>query len=270
MKTCIAALTRGYQTIDQYQTLIQRNNAILEHLRDRSIPLLFFHEGNILPDHQRHIARQTPALTMHFVDITRDGRAFRREKEAIPHDYSTVRWGGMGYRHMCSFWFVDFWLFLQEWDLMVRIDEDCLIRSSLDDVIERMRTAPEPQALLTAHMMDDRDFVCEGMNQFTLNFMYEETNGQELPRKNPPSGPYTNFIVMRLDRLRNHERLMYYIQAVDHSNHIYQRRWGDLPLWGEVITYILGDDALILDTTLQYYHISHGICVNYDDPHPPK
>ena len=53
-----------------------------------------------------------------------------------------------------------------------------------------------------------------------------------------------------------------YIQHVDSSNQIYEKRWGDLPLWGEAIDYILGTDGLFIDKTFTYYHGSHNSHVN--------
>ena len=49
---------------------------------------------------------------------------------------------------------------------------------------------------------------------------------------------------------------------IDASGMIYKRRWGDLPLWGEAIYYIFGDDTLIIDTDIKYFHESHHANVN--------
>ena len=43
---------------------------------------------------------------------------------------------------------------------------------------------------------------------------------------------------------------------------IYKRRWGDLPLWGEVIFYIFGNESLYINSKLKYYHESHKLNVN--------
>jgi hypothetical protein len=53
-----------------------------------------------------------------------------------------------------------------------------------------------------------------------------------------------------------------YIQEVDLSNQIYEKRWGDLPLWGEVVDYIIGSESLFIDNTFRYYHESHKTLVN--------
>jgi len=84
----------------------------------------------------------------------------------------------------------------------------------------------------------------------------------EILTKKTPGGPYTNLCGLSLEPLRRNSLLGEYIQTVKDSNMIYKQRWGDLPLWGEAIHYILGDDSLLIDTTLKYFHGSHNKCVN--------
>ena len=62
--------------------------------------------------------------------------------------------------------------------------------------------------------------------------------------------------------LRTNNMFYKYIQDVDSSNQIYEKRWGDLPLWGEVIDYILGTEYFFIDNTFKYYHGSHNIDIN--------
>lgn len=260
---CIAVLTRGYTHLHEYTTLIERNQAIQRHLVDKTIPLLIFHEGNILEQQQQHIQRATPFLDLRFTNIRIHNRAFRTEKESEPHILQ-MGWVTMGYRHMCSFWFVDFWHFVQEYDALIRIDEDCQVNCSLDDMFAQMqREEKDAPTILTGVYQDDDDVVCVGLNQFTLNFMdvVSEYRVPLLP-KHPSGGPYTNLMGIRLDKIRANPTVLKYIQAVDDSSHIYHHRWGDLPLWGEVVTYILGEPAMKVDPTIQYYHGSHYRHVN--------
>ena len=77
-----------------------------------------------------------------------------------------------------------------------------------------------------------------------------------------PSGPYTNLIGFNLVYLRGIPLLHKFIESIKVSNKIYQQRWGDLPLWGEAIHYILGESKLRVDSTLKYFHESHHLYVN--------
>ena len=75
-------------------------------------------------------------------------------------------------------------------------------------------------------------------------------------------GPYTNVICFNLKKLRENEKLFEYINMIDKSENIYIYRWGDLPLWGEVLKYLYDKDSYNLDKTITYHHESHGKNVN--------
>ena len=49
---------------------------------------------------------------------------------------------------------------------------------------------------------------------------------------------------------------------IDTNHLIYKKRWGDLPLWGEIIYYIFGDETMKIDKDIKYFHGSHEIQVN--------
>ena len=163
---------------------------------------------------------------------------------------------------MCSFWFVDFWHYVKDYDQMLRIDEDCNIEFNIDQVFSQLE---REDCLFVAGIVT----IClpsmtVGLNDFTLQFM--ETKGRHLGRAPPhpktASGPYTNVFGIDLRFVRDHPLLVDYIHQVDVGNYIYSRRWGDLPLWGEAIEYIFGPDTLSLDKNLGYYHGSHKRYVN--------
>jgi len=259
MKKCVALLTRGYDNFDSYSSLITRNKHIECNLLDKTIDILIFHEGNITEQHQIEITKNTPLLNIKFINIT--SHAFKKEKECIKF-YEPTKMFNLGYRHMCSFWFVDFWNFVSDYDYLIRIDEDCIVFSNIDDVFTKLIKYP----IISAKYDGDNDFVTVGMNQFTLNFINNNSeSGYVFKKNNPkhlPGGPYTNFCGLSLKTLRENNMLHKYIQEVDLSNQIYEKRWGDLPLWGEVVDYIIGSESLFIDNTFRYYHESHKTLVN--------
>jgi hypothetical protein len=122
----------GYDSLTGYDSLIKRNKNIENNLLDKLIDNLIFHEGNISLCHQEYISSQTPSLNNKFVDVSVDGKAFKKDKDGIP--FEQAHGFGIGYRHMCSFWFVDFWKFVEDYDLLLRIDEDCFVDFQVDGV----------------------------------------------------------------------------------------------------------------------------------------
>ena len=252
MHQCIAVLTRGYNDISMYSKLICRNVAIKDNLIDKNIEILIFHEGNITQEHQLYIRNETIDLNIIFIDVN-NGMAFKHVKSLIEFHPDTSFFG-VGYRHMCSFWFVDFWEFVSEYDRMMRIDEDCFIDFNIDSVLENL----DYKNFICGKWISDHDFVTKDLNKTTLQVLGNDTCNYETP-----SGPYTNVFAINLNNVRYNELLRKYIKVVDDSGNIYRYRWGDLPLWGEAIYYIFGMKSLLIDTSIRYAHESHDMKVNF-------
>jgi len=248
-KSCIAVLTRGYSNQIYYDKLLRRNLHIETHLTDKTTEILIFHEGNISEDDQVYIMLHTPLLKIKFVNIN-NGLAFRKEKDYVQLDRTIMC--PRGYRHMCSFWFVDFWHFVKDYDKLLRIDEDCFIEFNVDSVFEKL----DKYKFVCGEWGNDENFVTKGLNDFTLHHLNKPKS--EAKR---PAGPYTNVFAINLDSVRNSESLKNYIDSTDKSNKIYSQRWGDLPLWGEAIHYIFGMNEVSIDK-LSYFHASHNTQVN--------
>ena len=257
MSCCITVLTRGYQNINKYSDLIKRNKSIQQHLNNKNIDILIFHEGDITDIQQTYIKNQTPLLKIIFVNIL--SHAFKESKKDIKFSKETEGYA-LGYRHMCDFWFVSFWPFVKEYDYLLRIDEDCIMNTNIDDIFYKLQSY-----LFISGIYDgDIPYVTRGLNNFTLNFINKHPNYQfKNTNSKSPGGPYTNLFGISLESLRTNEMLQTYIQEIDNSNMIYERRWGDLPLWGESIYYICGEDTLLIDNTIQYFHGSHNFRVNF-------
>jgi len=97
----IVCLTRGYPDLRDYDLLIERNRSIYETMnrhRTRQYPLVVWHEGNILPEHQRYIASLELNSDLRFVDVSPVFQAPEGLKEEDLVEYWTL-----GYRLMCRF-----------------------------------------------------------------------------------------------------------------------------------------------------------------------
>lgn len=255
-RKCIAVLTKGYQDISDYHKLILRNECIEKKMNDlekEEIDILIFHEGNITDLDQEFIKNMTPSLKIIFINV-KNGFAFKEEKRCIPF---TFNMGCFGYRSMCSFWFVDFWHFIKDYDYLLRIDEDCFIEFEIQYAFECLKT----NLFITGRWSNDEDYVTVGLNELTLRFMNRELNMNKLEKKVPCSGPYTNVFGIDLS-IRENPILTKYIEEVEKSNRIYSHRWGDLPLWGEAIDYIFKRNSISILESLKYYHESHKSQVN--------
>jgi len=241
-KKVIAVLTRGYEKKEKYASLISRNRSISLHLKDKSIKNLIFHQGDINSDHQSYIKNGTPDLDIDFIDIS--SKAFLNKYQSIPFEAQPL-----AYRHMCHFWLVDFWSFVVEYDSCLRIDEDCIIQFSVDEMFNSL----EEHSLISGGTSIEDDQFTKGLNEFTKDYYAQAFI------KHPSSGPFTNVLGMNLVLLRN-PLISSYIQRVQESENIYKNGWKDFVIWGEIATYFLND--FIKNTKLRYYHGSEFKLIN--------
>jgi len=251
----VAVLTRGYQDIRKYNTLVKRNISIAKNLGDfKNADVLIFHEGNILPHHQEYISKFTPNLNLVFKCIKE--YAFKDEKKSIKV-FEPTRAFGLNYRHMCSFWFVDFWKFVEEYDMILRIDEDCIIDFYIPELFNNLQN----KTAIYGTWIRDHDFVTHGLNKFTQQFIKENIQTSSQIISHSPSGPYTNVIGFNLKALRENEHLQKYIKKVGIMDCIYAFRWGDLPLWGEALFYFFHPNSYSKSDKIKYFHGSHNTYV---------
>jgi hypothetical protein len=248
-RSAIAVLTRGYEDIRKYQMLIERNNAIDRNMYYKFIDLIFFHEGNILPEHQQYIQQSTPSLKMKFINIKEKGKAFSEDKQNISVFQHTSMFP-LSYRHMCSFWFCYVYDFLEEYDYIIRIDEDCEIDFDLYNIFVLLKD----KIMISGASEDDEDYVTYGLNQFTMDFLSRnQLNG--IPKI--PGGPYTNLAGFNLIKIRENRLIQEYIREIEKHNYIYIYRWGDMPLWGEILYYFCNPNDYLETDIIRYKHHSH-------------
>jgi hypothetical protein len=255
-KNAITVLTRGYDSNEKYLSLINRNKGISKNLINKDIDIVIFHEGNITDIQQNYIKNETPDLKIIFTDISEF--AFKKENEEIPFykSYDKNINPPKGYRHMCHFWFIDFLKYCENYNYILRIDEDCFIDFNIDEIFDLL-----PNKLIIAGMnVEDENDVVYGLNNFTLKFLINNNLNNIKPRL--VDGPYTNIFALNLIKVRNNELILKYMESIDNSKNIYVYRWGDLPLWGEVLHYICEPNDYLITDKIKYFHGSLITYVN--------
>lgn len=262
IRRAVVCLTRGYPTLREYSSLISRNQSISRHCHSSArteYDFLIFHEGNIPPHHQSYIQQKSPHLPLTFVDVS--SIAFDNVRKGDAHRPflpATNAWP-TSYRHMCHFWFVDFWECVQSYDEILRIDEDCLVEFPIPQGFALLRD----RLAIFGKWAVEPSFVVDGLSAYVSAFLKEQ------PSLRPPSkirGPYSNVLFLNVQRLREIPLVMDFVQSfrVNQGALIYKNRWGDLPLWGQVFDRLLPphpiSSVLLLSIPrLPYYHGSHRL-----------
>ena len=251
----VVVLTRGYINKEKYKDLIKRNKS-LEKFYNENISYVIFHEGNINEDHQNYIQSNT-IIPLKFVDV----KDSFKEKDAV-YFYGTQNFS-IGYRNMCNFWFCDFWNYVEEYDKILRIDEDCIYKSDYTEVFNIIGS----RVCAYGIWKQDVPQYCRGMNYFVIDFLNK--NGYSIPlpgedKEEKYAGPYTNVVCFNLKLLRQNDILKKFIKELKESNKIYTHRWGDLALWGEIIRYIYDRRKTTCKyKNIKYFHGSGGQKINY-------
>lgn len=253
-------LTRGYSDLKYYDDLIARNKSLIPFLKHFNAKNIIFHEGNIPSYHQDHIIANS--CHCDFVNLMEiETKAFRNIGQVKPTNviYETPlsKCYNIGYRHMCHFWFVDVWT-LMDYDYVIRVDEDCVLRSFPLDVFENEKDFAFITPLYNGVDVED---VTIGLQHTLTDFHKLNGTIEKYALKQCVKNPYTNVFVMNVEFFNN-DMFKKYVEFIDSSNGIYINRWGDLPLMGYFLLNFLSDKEYLIDKRISYYHKSHRIEIN--------
>lgn len=256
MKNAVAVLTRGYENVNEYDTLINRTSSINLHASNAKFDHLIFHEGNIIEDHQDYIRSKITPCNQNIIFIHAGGD-FNRNFDN-PKFYSGTEQFSLNYRHMCNFWFAKFLRYVRAYDNILRIDEDCIIKFDCNESFKKLND----KVMIYGEWVSDQDFVTTNLNQTVLVWanLFSPFVNTTLPIE--ISGPYTNIIGFNIKKIMERESLHWFIQFIDNSLGIYYYRWGDHMLWGQALGYLFKPGDHYLDRSMKYYHGSHHCWVN--------
>ena len=259
-KIAITVLTKGYNYLGGYESLIKRNLLIKEKIIDNSnfdFDMVVFHEGNILIDHQQYICENSKQNII-FKDVKNSGNreAFDNNKNLInyelcpPNNSSSAY--PLGYKHMCHFWSIDFLEYLKEYKYIVRIYEDCFINKFDNNIFNEM-VEKEIHFVSPEFQGQDEWYVIVGLERLLNEFLIEN---DIQPHKlfSEIKCPYTNFMIVNLDFLRNNEIINKMLKKIDSSHGIYSNRWGDLPIWGMILSTLVDEKHYSECKSISYFH----------------
>jgi hypothetical protein len=243
-KVAIFVLTRGYNGKNKYHylKLVFRNLYIkrANFRQNISYDLVVFHEGNISFFDQILIKVFSTDFNIKFVYV----KDFFRIPENIRKPYSEIK--SLGYEMMCIFNYFRIWNYLKEYDIAIRIDDDCLVRN-----IPTLR--------------EDQVFSCAAISEET----HEDTKRtlpvflQELGDSKfyDDKFPYTNVYITRLKFWLQSDVQKYLLNFFTHNESLINR-WGDLPIIGITLkkygAWNYKSDVL---NNYAYIHLSHSSIV---------
>ena len=264
-ENAIVVLTRGYENIEKYEELINRNDAIYEVYYNKlsdpdKMDVIIFHEGNINDEHQAYIKSRTPKLPLQFIAVNFYNNTNTNER--CPPTNLSSRFD-MGYKNMCYFWSIDFLHYLKNYKYIIRIDEDCIIRkldpNILDDYGDR-NILYSFADFNWENNIDDPDVII-GLRELFEEFM-EKNDITPYKSHDQIRCPYTNFMIVNIESIYNNKVIMSILNEIEKSNCIFSNRWGDLPIWGYILSLLVDEKYYLKDENIKYRHGSHDIEIN--------
>jgi hypothetical protein len=258
-KNAIVVLTKGYNGNEEYQELIDRNNSIYNIFyslidNKENYDIIIFHEGNITEEQQIYIQSSTPNLPLKFKYVEFLNNNIDNPKcpnTGLSNNFS------IGYKNMCYFWSISFFKYLHEYDYIIRIDEDCIIYNLDINILNKYK---EQNIMFSSAYYQDNDFedVTIGLKDLFDNYLIENN----LIKKNDLKMPYTNFMILNIPFFKNNIDVNNILNEIDKSNCIFSNRWGDLPIWGYILSYLIDKSYYKEDRNIVYLHGSHSTKVN--------
>jgi len=245
MRIVIAALVRGYSNKSEYKSLLKRNKYIYKNITSKinySVDLILFHEGNISLDHQNYINKKSPDKYI-FVDVSKD---FHYKKETLANIPDLDRFG-IGYRLMCKFNFFHIWKYVDEYDYLIRIDEDVLIKRFDCNIFDNIN---QNFVFGTANLTNETHIYTNKSLPNELQKIFNTNNQSFYNHK----FPYTNFYITKLEFWKDSD-LNSALRIIAENDKQFLYRWGDLPVIGSVLNYM--EVHITLLKNIKYKHLSH-------------
>ena len=161
---------------------------------------------------------------------------------------------------MCHFWSIDFLEYLKDYKFIIRIDEDCFIDKFDPNILNEM---VENQIHFISPEFQGQDDlrVIVGLESLLDEFLIE-TDIKPFKTFNEIRCPYTNFMIVNIEFIRGNEIINNLLKKIDLSHGIYSNRWGDLPIWGMILSTLVPEKNYSECKSISYYHLSHNVQIN--------
>ena len=247
-----------------------------------SFDVVLFHENCSAAD-QGLLQSYTPKMPLIFINVMDHFENFRKRVPHMVHGATnpicpanpgSERFG-FGYKMMCWFWFKTFQDYLpKEYDWMLRLDADVFLYpvaynlplfTSYNENND-MKVATSVWSVYNAtseikHKFSLSFSLTDGMNQLARDFLLEK-NMLPSPHWTDANGtyaaPFTNLLYIDMKWLRSNQLVQDFMYKVEQSMCIVLNRWGDLELWGYIVSIAQVKKHLL---PIAYLHGSHNFCL---------
>lgn len=257
MKCAVIGLVKGYNKLNKYYELIERNNKLYENfIKYYPYDVIIVHEGNIIKKHQEYLQNNSQ-INLIFLDIS---------------DY----WNnieGSGYNKMCRFWINQVYKYIQDYDYILRLDDDGLLVDKVPyDIFQHMKDNDYEYGYIRRKIDKKKKlgkvpakYQNSPHKDVTIeSFCFNYFNQDLKPRYNF----YNNFFTIKVS-VWNKPELQKFINSVENRNNNFYREgklgfWGDSNVQAVCVKKWISKEKIVCFTGIKYKHGSHGY-TNYPD-----
>jgi len=233
-------------------------------------PVFILHEGDYTEFFQEEIIKSVrkecrSCINFKMLDkndlktpehIDKDRLAKVLELQPVPY------WRNESYRNMCNFWLKHFIKYVEDYDYVMRIDDDSIIEEKImTDLFQVMKDRDlnyisniihidcgicnyEMKEFFDSYYMDKQDIIKDmfvnskidnNNKEIFDNFkkLYKINNNKEYEKNEiefkAPIMYYNNFFITKIDFWKT-EKVKKVINEIDKTGNVFYYRWGDAPL----------------------------------------
>jgi len=249
MKCAVVGLVKGYSgETHKYEDLINRNIAIHNSFNKFfNYPLLIFHEDNLISSDQKFIVENSPGK-INFINIS---NFFKIDNEqSYLGKINDIERFDFGYRKMCRFNSLYIWELTKQYDYILRVDEDVIIRKISNNFFKIMKQ--NNLVFLSGKFVEET----HNPTNNTLPNEIKKTLGLKSTKFYNHKFPYTNLYAADVKFWLNKEIHSNLKKIVESQNQIINR-WGDLAILGCFLNIYASKKTSKKFNKLEYYHGSH-------------
>lgn len=235
----VFGLVRGYTNLAskwRYSMQILRNISIrIAAIRAReNWDIVILHEGNISQIDQFFLTVLSLG-PIRFLDI---GIDFARP--------DNLRFSGkngpLGYALMCRFHYLNVWKYLQNYDVAMRLDEDCFLIRAVP--LSNQEGFGSAGFCAESHEPTNRTLI-PVLNEMGLGSSYNHVF------------PYTNFYITR-PKLWESTKVSAFLSKIGQNEDSLEERWGDIPVLGVALNAFPDQLGPVRQLNkVSYFHLSH-------------
>jgi len=266
MEAAVVGLVRGHKDIRDYADLIRRNHLIQKNVdRNNKYDKIIFTEGDIKKSHKKYIERNIEGVE--FKDVSKN--SFIQEEELKQSQKNNI-----GYKNMCRFNSIEIWKYVEEYDYIMRLDDDSFVMnkkiiSSLEggDVYEDIFDFMKEENMLFTYVRDKIDGHQKTKSTLpnkVKSFVRNKKIKKKCSEKDISNRNFYNNIYATKVSFWMREEVQSLLKYLDKSMGIYNNRWGDSTIIALALKLFCDRDKIVKMDRIKYKHGSHGWS-NYEE-----